>query len=128
MRESDRFRSALERALDSREPLKAAKLAFEREFPKLPEGLVDAAFADLRSMERQADWLIALGGVLYRDYDGTPISLEGWEAIRDLVNDFAGELDMDVVSYAMSLAMERGAFWGAEGSGDESAVEPEDED
>jgi hypothetical protein len=108
MTDSDRFRAAIDRALGGRDPLAASRNAFYREFPRLPPGFLDAVFAPSEDPRPTADFLVALAGILYRDWDGTDPGPGGWTAIRDLVDDFAGELDMDTVTYAMALVLERG--------------------
>jgi len=48
--------------------------------------------------------------VLLKQYDGTPLTLSEWRELRDLVSDCADELDMEIVTYAMSLIMDYGAL------------------
>ncbi len=55
-------------------------------------------------------WLGAVASIFLKDYDGTPLTLEEWEQIRDLTADFSSELDMDIVSYVMGLIVENGAL------------------
>jgi len=48
--------------------------------------------------------------VLLKQYDGTPLTLSEWRELRDLVSDCADELDMEIVTYVMSLIMDYGAL------------------
>ena len=81
----------------------------------LPPSLRDEignAFEGKRATDPQVAglWLIATASIFLKDYDETPLSHDEWEEIRDLVADFSGELDMDIVSYAMGLVVENGAL------------------
>lgn len=40
------------------------------------------------------------------DEDADPIRAEDWRLIRDVVNDFAVELDMGIVNYVMRLVVD----------------------
>jgi hypothetical protein len=56
------------------------------------------------------EWAGSLATILGGDYDGSPLSIEEWQELRDLVSENAGELDMDILSHVMSLVMEYGAL------------------
>jgi hypothetical protein len=55
-------------------------------------------------------WLGAAASIFLKDYDGSQLTFEEWEQIRDLTADFSGELDMDLISYVMGLVVENGAI------------------
>jgi len=89
--------------------------SLERALPAVPrstiEILIGLTEAKLRSNPSRGPLVIAtFAGVLLRQYDGTPLTLSEWRELRDLVSDCADELDMDTVTYAMSLIMDYGAL------------------
>ncbi|MCX8013377.1 MAG: hypothetical protein N3A02_03695 [Rectinema sp.] len=71
------------------------------------EALVSLALEKLRSNPERAPLVLATFAIiLLKSYDGTPLTLSEWKELRDLVRDCADELDMDIVTYVMSLVME----------------------
>jgi hypothetical protein len=89
--------------------------ALGRALPAIPrpaiEILIGLTEEKFRSNPSRGPLVIAtFAGVLLRQYDGTPLTLSEWRELRDLVSDCADELDMDTVTYAMSLIMDYGAL------------------
>lgn len=85
-----------------------------------PEGLVDDLFEYFHdrnaallqqngTLDRYSDRLGAALDLFLLDYDtGTdPFSREDWEFVRESVNAFAVEMDMNVVNYVMALIVEK---------------------
>ncbi|TVQ41113.1 MAG: hypothetical protein EA384_01180 [Spirochaetaceae bacterium] len=88
-----------------------------------PEGLVDDLFEyfhDKNAPLLQANATLpeygermgALLDLFLLDYDvqGDPLPREDWEFIRDSIDAFAVDMDMDVVNYVMALIVEKGAL------------------
>lgn len=59
---------------------------------------------------RASDWLIVIAGIFLLDYDGGILSNDEWGELRDILAADAGELDMDILSYAMTLVVEHKAL------------------
>jgi hypothetical protein len=89
--------------------------ALERALPTIPrsamELLIGLADEKLKANPSRGPLVIATyAGVLLRQYDETPLTLSEWRELRDMVSDCADELDMEIVTYAMSLIMDYGAL------------------
>ncbi len=89
--------------------------ALERALPAIPRSTIEILIGlteeKLRGNPSRGPLVIAtFAGVLLRHYDGTPLTLSEWRELRDLVSDCADELDMDTITYAMSLIMDYGAL------------------
>lgn len=56
--------------------------------------------------ERASAWLSTVGTIFLQDYDGSPLSDAEWKELRDIISAGAGDMDMDLLSYAMSLVVE----------------------
>ncbi|MDH7484374.1 MAG: hypothetical protein QHH01_07085 [Spirochaetales bacterium] len=87
----------------------------DRALPAIPhsvrQALTGIAIQKFEENTGRAPSIIAsFASILLGDYDETPLTLSEWREIRDLVADGADELDMDIVTYAMSLVMDYGAF------------------
>jgi len=94
---------------------KDLSLAIDRWLPMLPrsarEALTGLSVGKLKTDPARMPLAIAtFASVLLKEYDGTPLTLAEWKELRDLVSDCADELDMDNVTYAMSLIMDYGAL------------------
>lgn len=75
------------------------------------EALTGLAVEKLKTDPARMPLAIAtFAGVLLQEYDGTPLTLTEWRELRDLISDCADELDMNNVTYAMSLIMDYGAL------------------
>jgi len=75
------------------------------------EILIGLADEKLKANPSRGPLVIAtFAGVLLRQYDETPLTLSEWRELRDMVSDCADELDMEIVTYAMSLIMDYGAL------------------
>ncbi len=89
--------------------------ALEKALPTIPrsamELLIGLADEKLKANPSRGPLVIAtFAGVLLRQYDETPLTLSEWRELRDMVSDCADELDMEIVTYAMSLIMDYGAL------------------
>ena len=89
--------------------------AIEQALSSLPRSVIEImiglAAEELRSNPLRGPLVIAtFSSVLLQQYDGTPLTLSEWRELRDLVSDCADELDMEIVTYAMSLVMDYGAL------------------
>ncbi len=121
MKPSQKALSDLSRYLDEADKAPAQdraslyKAEIDRFLGFLPLSLRDEiglAFEDKRTTDPdQAKlWLGAISSIFLKDYDGTQLTIEEWEQVRDLAADFSGELDMNLVSYVMGLVLENGAI------------------
>lgn len=119
MKPSQKALSDLAKLLDGPDTAQAEtplqKVDIEHFLGFLPSRLLDEirlVFGEKLSTdpERAKAWLIATAGILLKDYDGSPLSHEEWEELRDMIADYSGELDMDTLSYAMALIMEHKAL------------------
>jgi len=75
---------------------------FEYFFQRAPEGDTQAAAALLGDV---ADLL----GAEY-DEQADPLAPEDWEFMKEVVSEYAAELDMDLVNYVMKLVVAHGGF------------------
>ncbi|TFG78902.1 MAG: hypothetical protein E4H20_12370 [Spirochaetales bacterium] len=99
--------------------LDGLRLSFSRTVGSVPEETISAIFTSFlglygsvgpRQGAKAIEWLGGVGSLFLMDYDGTPFSKAEWEDIRELVTLDAGEIDMDVLSYILSVVMEHGAL------------------
>jgi hypothetical protein len=120
MQPVDKFHSDLDQAMRradtaGQRALDILRDFFDREFPTVRGETGDALFADFAA-RRHADpkaaaaWLQAVGSIILMDYDGSPLAREDWEGIREAFSAGSCELDLDLLSYAMSLVLEHGAL------------------
>lgn len=120
MQPVDKFRSDLDQAMrraggpggGEPTPLRAF---FDRQFPAVRGETGDALFADFAERmaadpEAAAQWLGAVGSIILMDYDGTPLSRKDWAGLREAFEAGSEELDLDLLTYAMSLVLEHGAL------------------
>ena len=89
--------------------------SIERHLGFLPPSTRDSLILGFQERQqadpvKAAAWLEAMTGIFLRDYDGTPLSKAEWQELRDILAADAGELDMDILSYAMTLVMENKAL------------------
>lgn len=119
MRETDKFRSDLERAARGRGGAGASndslRSFFYRSFPGVGEEAKSALFASYlerarASEEKAAEWLAGVGSVLMMDYDGSELSQADWRELRDAIALEEGDLDIGLLEYVMSLVLEHGAL------------------
>ncbi len=121
MKPSEKTRSDLLRSLVEAEkaPGKARpalfKASVERYFGYLPPSTREAIFLSFENKRREnadraSEWLAVMGGIFLKDYDDSPLSLDEWRKLRDILSMDAGELDMDLLSYAMTLIVEHKAL------------------
>jgi hypothetical protein len=121
MQPTDKFRSDLDaklRRLDGqseRVRLEALRTFFDRGFPSVAEEVkasLYAAFLEAWRTDqgRAKEWLGSVGSILLMDYDGTPMSKDEWEEIRESVALGSDELDIDLLGYIMALVVDHGAM------------------
>ncbi len=62
--------------------------------------------------EPQAEKLADMLDLFHRDYDSSynRLNLEDWSYLKELVNGFAEEMDMDTLTYVMRQIVEAGLF------------------
>jgi hypothetical protein len=106
---------ALRRAGSGTGALASIRAFFEREFPAARGETADALIADFAEKRRvdpeaAAVWLGTIGSILLKDYDGSPLSPEDWAGLREAVSAGSGELDIELLTYVMSLVLEHGAL------------------
>jgi hypothetical protein len=95
--------------------LEALRVHFLRSVRGVPEEVLAALFASFlerwnRGTEKAMAWLASVGSILLLDYDGYPHAKEDWEEIRDALSLDAGELDLDILEYALALVVDHGAI------------------
>jgi len=120
MQPVDKFRSDLDQATRRAEAagqgaLDALRAFFDREFPAVRGETGDALFAEFAERRRAdpeaaAAWLGTVGSIILMDYDGSPLGREDWEGIREAFSAGSEELDLELLTYAMSLVLEHGAL------------------
>lgn len=121
MRTSEKTGGDILRSLDSLRgqggTMKAESLCAvaRRHFGFLPQASLDEIeriFVDKYEAdpERAREWIVALSGIFLKEYDGSPLSASEWEEIRDIVSLGAEEMEMGLLSYAMSLVLEHKAL------------------
>ena len=119
MQAVEKFKSDLDQALrraDSGKPAAAAMRAFfEREFPQVRGETGDALLGDFEEKWRAdpaaaAAWLETVGSIIMMDYDGSALSAEDWAGIRESFSAGSDELDLELLTYAMSLVLEHRAL------------------
>jgi hypothetical protein len=103
----DALNALAHRPWTEHEVVKAVDHALAPLPPSAREAMVSLSLQKLRSDPERAPIVIATFALaLSKSYDGTPLTLSEWKELRDLVRDCADELDMDIVTYVMSLVME----------------------
>lgn len=120
---SERFLRDVERALkheratdDGSAPDRIYELAV-RSLPPLPEPMKEdlvSYFLHPTSLDTgdevraRAEYFSAVVDLFACDYDteADPLRSEDWAFLRELVNDFAVELDMTIVNYVMRLVVD----------------------
>lgn len=121
MKPSEKTRSDLLRSLaeaeKAQEKAKPAqfKASVERYFGYLPPSTREAIFLNFENKrkedaDRASEWLAIMGGIFLKDYDDSPLSTDEWRELRDILSMDAGELDMNILSYAMTLVVEHKAL------------------
>lgn len=61
-------------------------------------------------LEAASAWLTTVSSILLGDYDESPLSETDWRELRDILSADSGELDMDTLTYAMTLVVEHKAL------------------
>jgi hypothetical protein len=121
MRPSDKLRNDILRSVSEIEKVpKSARPALFRAcilryFGYLPAETQEAIVLIFEKkwsedVEHAGEWLSILGGIFFQDYDGSPLSASEWRELRDILSEGSGELDMDLLSYAMALVLEHKAL------------------
>lgn len=121
MQATEKFRSDLDQTLRRAGGLseQARHEALRVFFYQYFRGIPQETLADLFTIflgkwslaeERAIAWLGGVGSLLLMDYDGTPYSLEEWTEIRDAVVLEQGEIDIDLLSYVMTVVVDHGAI------------------
>ena len=119
MRHIDRWKGELDDIVRRLGPAGEARQAlavrdsFERSFRDLPRDFIDEILMDLptrwkRGRDGALAWLGAIGSILLRDYDGAALEKADWEELREALADSGGELDLELLTYAMALVVEKG--------------------
>ena len=113
MREAEKSRKVLEACLGNKGA--SASECFARAFGGIPAPLrEDLAnlFVEKNGFDRAKalEWAGTLATILGGDYDDGLFSLQEWKELSGLISEYAGELDMGLVTYVMSLVVERGAI------------------
>ncbi len=122
MQVTEKFRSDLDLALarvgsgTETARLEAIRAFFYGSFARTvpQETLADLFTAFLskwqKGEERALAWLSGVGSLLLMDYDGTPFSRDEWTEIRDAITLEQGEIDLDLLSYVLTLVVDHGAI------------------
>jgi hypothetical protein len=125
MQPTDKFRTDLDQAArraagrGEAAEIEALRSFFIRSFPKVGDETKAALFSSYLERRRAPDpeaavrataWLSGVGSILLLDYDGTPFTKSDWEDIREAVVLEEGDLDLELLEYAMSLVLEHGAL------------------
>ncbi len=122
MQETDKFRTDLDKAVKHARKLpggpidtEALRDFFYRSFADIPQDSLAAFFS--RFLEKNAedeakalDWLAAVASILLMDYNEQPLSAGDWREIRDDISLCSGEIDLDLLSYVMTLVVDHGAI------------------
>lgn len=122
MQETDKFRTDLDKAVRRARKLpgvpvdpEALREFFYRSFATVPQDSLAALFSCFagKSVEDEAaalEWLAAVGSILLMDYNEQPLSPEDWREIRDDISLCSDEIDLDLLSYVMTLVVDHGAI------------------
>ena len=103
----------------SNSPQDFLEKGFIKEMRGLPEEFVRDIFVWYSSREmKEADLelkLVQIAELFRCDYDDRADPLDGsdWEFIRDTVNEYAHELDEEVLTYVLGKVVEKGAIGGS---------------
>jgi hypothetical protein len=121
MKPSEKLQSDILRSLSSAsgaaEPAQSRLFrdCVARNFGQFPESVRGAIALGLepkrlQNAERAASWLASIGSIFAGDYDGNPLSDEEWREVREIAAAGADELDLDTLSYVLSLVMDHKAL------------------
>jgi len=117
MRPVEKFLSDLDQATRRGGPQALAQVRglFERSFPAVRGETAAALLADLAEKWRAdpaaaASWLGTVASIVLLEYDGAPLSSEDWAGLREAFSAGSGELDLELLTYAMDLVLEHGAL------------------
>lgn len=90
---------------------------FRRFLPPLPEGMADDLFAGvedrlLSDPESFEQTLADMVDMMWMQYDDTadPLATEEWQLLRDLIDQYAIDLDMQLVEYVMERVVNHRAL------------------
>ncbi len=93
---------------------------FIRSVPDVPAGMVSQMFVyylsrtggSVENLRNLAYHLIDVADLFAGEYDtrNNPLDEEEWRAIRDFTNNYAQDIDEDILTYVMQLVIENGAF------------------
>lgn len=96
--------------------VKDLETLFLRHLPGLPEGFGGAVFAYVMDSDREAaekqQLLADLLDLTWMQYDdqADPLSREDWSFLRDLIDEYAPELELDLVQYVMERVVSHHAL------------------
>jgi hypothetical protein len=121
MNTSDRILSSLDSSLsrskrqDGSYDLRGLQASLERAFAGFPRDcaarIVEGFSARLDRDPGSAEtWLRSIVSIFAQSYDGFAMPQEDWEWLRDTLSELSGELDLELLSYAMSLVLDQGAL------------------
>lgn len=122
MQEIDRFRKSLDSTLKRSGPsgearrLEDLRRFFYGEFRSIPQEALEALFASFeqawkaQGQERALVWLGGVASLLLQDFDGTDFSREEWADIKESILLAQGELDLDLLTYILTLVLDHKAL------------------
>lgn len=121
MKPSEKTASDLLRSIDSAGALPESsrparyRESIDRALSFLPASTREAlalsfAARSANGLEAAAAWLASVASIFMGDYDEAPLSGDDWRELRDILSAEAGELDMDTLTYAMTLVVEHKAL------------------
>ncbi|HUX36297.1 MAG TPA: hypothetical protein VMV44_00225 [Rectinemataceae bacterium] len=120
--EFDKISARLERAESvpsARGPVSRGNAAsairdyFAQSFRNLPRELLDSLLEGIegefaKDRDRALARCATLGSILLMDYDGGVLDDRDWDSIREAFSESGGELDLELLTYAMQLVLDKG--------------------
>lgn len=121
MQPVDRWKRELDQSLSRLPPSKPGREAaalrdfFAASFRGLPRDFLDSLLEGLEdrlAADREGELArcATLGSILLMDYDEGTLADEDWDRLREAFSDSGGELDLELLTYAMQLVLDRGRF------------------
>lgn len=86
---------------------------FAQSFRNLPKEFLDAILEGIEEdFSKDREGALArcatLGSILLMDYDGGSLDDGDWDSLREAFSDSGGELDLELLTYAMQLILDKG--------------------
>lgn len=121
MKPSEKTASDLLRSIDaagaSPESMRAVRYreSIDRALAFLPASTREALACSFEArrangFEAASSWLATVVSIFLGGYNGAPLSGDDWRELRDILSADSGELDMDTLTYAMTLVVEHKAL------------------